>query len=247
VRLSKSKVNTYTNCPRQFRFEYIEKLKDYDDEPVEGTPLRIGLDVHDIYEWYYKHADSPYITGEDDMRKILAENPMSSKYQNYIDSFVEWNMEMFNEFGQRYMPDATEMYIHDQEEDFNGFIDVVFDSPEGKIIVDYKTGKQKSIREYAIELLLYKYIYERKTGNSVAHVGIFFPKEGNKWRMAKILLPGEEPPKKGAYFTLEDEFVAIDTMRSIRERIDDGDFPPNESFLCDWCDYRNMCQLEGYE
>lgn len=42
---SYSKVSTYSNCPRQYKYRYIDKLKIYDDFEADNA-LIIGTTVH---------------------------------------------------------------------------------------------------------------------------------------------------------------------------------------------------------
>jgi len=42
---SYSKVSTYNNCPRQYKYRYIDKLKVYDDFEADNA-LIVGTTVH---------------------------------------------------------------------------------------------------------------------------------------------------------------------------------------------------------
>ena len=42
---SYSKVTTYNNCPRQYKYRYVDKLKTYDDFEADNA-LIIGTAVH---------------------------------------------------------------------------------------------------------------------------------------------------------------------------------------------------------
>lgn len=42
---SYSKVSTYVNCPRQYKYRYIDKLKIYDDFEADNA-LIIGTTIH---------------------------------------------------------------------------------------------------------------------------------------------------------------------------------------------------------
>lgn len=66
---SYSKVSTYCNCPRQYKYRYIDKLKVYDDfEPdnalIVGTTLHLGIEQGlDVAIMYYKQQ-FPIITNK---------------------------------------------------------------------------------------------------------------------------------------------------------------------------------------
>lgn len=249
MRMSKSKAKDFLQCPRKFKYNYIDNLRTK-EEPEEGSPLKIGLDVHEIFEWYYKQPEAKKITKPYDqsMWNIFVKHPMAAEYVDFIDNFIQFNVEtLIPENGvPGYVPPEVELYIHDKELNLNGIIDAVFDSEDGKVVVDYKTGKPRAITEYILELTLYKMLYERHTGKKVAHCGIYFPKT-NTMRMARCLEPGEECDNKGPCISLEDEFVALDTLDTIREKIEEEDFPAKPGFLCRYCDYVNLCTADGVD
>jgi len=244
-RLSKSKILTYLNCPRQFKYAYIDK--EPRPEPEEDSPLRIGLDVHSMFEMYYNdpkaaELEPPY---ESAMFSILHKYPGYYKYINFIENFVDFNMTLIKESGvPGYLPKATELKLFDKDLNFVGIIDCVFETPSGIVILDFKTGKPKPITEYRIELLLYSILYSKQTGEDVDYVGIFFPRTGTI-RMAKIVKPTENPPEKGAFFTIDEEFEALSTIDEIRRRISMEHFVPSPSFLCNFCDYEDLCKKDG--
>ena len=240
-RLSKSKILRYGNCPLGF---YLDQQPEHVRvEPEEGSPLKIGLDVHELFEWYYKQPEAAKITQpySEAMYKIFQKNPLAIQYMDFIDNFIDWNLEMIADRGvPGYMPVDVEAKIYDKDLDFVGIIDVVFETEEGLVIIDYKTSKRpKSFRENRLELLLYKILYEKATGKKVKYVGIFYPAT-KAIRMGKILDPGEEAPPKMPTLNLDDEFWALAKLDDTRERIDLGQFPKNPGFLCDYCDHQGF-------
>lgn len=42
---SYSKVSTYSNCPRQYKYRYVDKLKIYDDFEADNA-LIVGTTIH---------------------------------------------------------------------------------------------------------------------------------------------------------------------------------------------------------
>ena len=249
MRMSKSKAKDFLQCPRKFKYNYIDDLRER-VEPEPGTPLRIGLDVHEIFEWYYKQPEAKTIEEpyEEAMWRILMKHPLAEEYMPFLENFIKFNIEeVIPESGvPGYVPPEVELYIHDKDLNLNGIIDAVFDSEDGKIIIDYKTGKPRAITEYILELTLYKIMYEKATGNKVSHCGIYFPKTNDK-RMARCLDLDEECDGKGPCITIEDEFTALDTLDYIREKIDKGEFPPKPGFLCNYCDFKNLCMADGVD
>ena len=55
MRLSKSKINTYLKCPREFKYKYIDEI-----ETPPNEYMALGSDVHLIAENYAKiYGDNP--------------------------------------------------------------------------------------------------------------------------------------------------------------------------------------------
>lgn len=248
MRMSKSKVLTFQQCPRKFKYDYIDGLSYDRDEPLPGTPLKIGLDVHEIFEWYYKQEEAalisrPYYISIID---ILMEHPLViPEYYKFLENFAKFNVRLIEEKGiPGYLPVGVELKLHDENLDLNGIMDVVYEGEDGKIIMDYKTGRPKPIGDYLLELTLYKILYENVTGEKVSHCGIYFPKN-DSIRMAKVLRPGQDPPEKMPLITLEDEFMALDVLDYVNHQIEKKNFPAKPGFLCRYCDYENMCMDEG--
>ena len=213
------------------------------DEPEEGSPLKIGTDVHELFEWYYKQPDAAKIKEpyEVSMWKIFARNKDSAKYTNFIDNFIKFNLEMIEDRGvPGYLPVEIEVDLTDKDLEFRGIIDVIFETKDGLVLLDYKTGKAKSISNHRLELTLYKILYEKVTGKKIRYVGVYFPKV-HALRMAKVLEPGEERKEKEPVITLDDELFALSKMDEVRECIEEEYFPANPGFLCRYCEHANDC------
>lgn len=245
MRLSKSRINLYLDCPKKYYYEHIKGLRQYVDDPLPGTPLRIGVDVHELFEWYYLQPEAakleePY---DESMRAILDTNPLSQLYPEYVDNFIDFNLMLINENGvPEYLPEDVELEVFDPELNLIGIIDAVYNHGGTRTIIDYKSSKRpKGIREYRLELTLYKIIYEQATGKKVDYCGIYFPYT-NAMRMLKVVGPGEEPPDDMPFITLEDELEAILTVDMVRERIHAAEFERDPGFMCRFCDYEVRCK-----
>lgn len=247
MKLSKSKYNTYKQCPRRYKYDYKDGLIKEREEPEEWSALRIGLDVHEIFEWYYLQPEAeevkkPY---DYDIDQVLRKHPKYDMYPNFMNNFVNFNMRLIEDSGvPGYLPEDVELKLYDPGLNLNGIVDVVFKTNAGRTILDYKTGKPKGIRQYREELIIYKMLYEAATGKQVDYCGIYFPLV-DQYRMMQVIGPGEEVPPKTAAITLEDEFYVLSQMDRMREKIENGEFPAKPGFLCGYCDYKNLCIMDG--
>ena len=248
-RLSKSAIITYLNCPYNFQLTYVKKKPQLKPEP--DSPLQIGTDVHGLFEQFYKderakNIQPPY---DEAIREIMMEHKGAEKYSNFIENFINFNLRMIEDNGiENYLPIEVESKLYDPELNFVGIIDCVYDTPDGVVILDFKTGKPKPITENRLELLLYKVLYLKTKKVEAKYGGIYYPRT-DTFRMARFLKPGEEAGEKETVLTIDDEFEALASLDEVRERISKKHFPPKPGFLCNFCSYgkngTNICKLEG--
>lgn len=234
MRMSKSKLATYQNCPYNFKLTYVDKLNQFDDEPEEGSPLKVGLEVHKIFEDYYvlpaaRVVAEPY---EETIADLIYALPNAEKYELHIDNFIAFNAHNIREKGiDKYIPKYRELKLHDETHNFNGIIDRAEEIDGGYSVIDYKTGKPKALTQYLEELALYKYLFEATMKEKVVEVGIYFSKSG-KLRTTEL--------------NDDDVERAIDNMELARRQILNEVFPKRPSFtrLCDFCSNRIVCDLD---
>lgn len=237
MKLSKSSVNSFLQCRRQFKYQYIDKIEQNTNEYMQ-----LGLDVHQIAENFIKRGG----ISSDDYRKTLQHlsDEIESDYDLtiHLDHLAEFFEEIFKNSEMKYEVFCAEEYLHDEEHDFSGLCDlVVRDENDDLIIIDYKTGRSGSIKKYRLELTYYKMLLESKYPNvDIISAGIFFTKDG-KTRFINFV----ETQDKGAFITQKDYEATLELLDYIRKEIREQRFYPNKQFLCKYCSYQKMCESEG--
>ena len=237
MKLSKSKVNSFLKCRREFRYRYIDKVE---EEPNEAMAL--GTDVHDIAEQFIKTGG----ISSDNYRKKLQElaDKQGSQYDLsvHLDNLADFFEDVFQNEKMHYEVFSCEDYLYDEEHDFSGLIDLaVRDENNDIIIIDYKTGKPGSIKKYRLELAYYKMLLESQYPNvEIISAGIFFTKDG-KARFLNFV----ECQDKGAFCTEKDCQAATDLLDFVRKEIEAQRFHPNKQFLCKYCTFQTLCEEEG--
>ena len=236
MRISKSKINTYKKCPREFKYIYVDHLK---SEPNQY--MQLGLDVHKIAEMVGLELKMKDKITDDDI--ILAfEN-------NYIESEFDTTKHMEhlffffkNIFDSGYKIINVEDNIYDKESNINGIVDLVLEDENGDlIIIDYKTSKSKPITDFRLELCMYRKLVESKyIGRTVSSAIIFFTKDG-KYRGFNFA----DEQEKGCYVTDEDYKAVFKYVDFINNKIDNNIFPPKKQFLCDYCNFQDRCNKDG--
>lgn len=237
MKLSKSAVNSFIKCRREFKYAYIDKIE---QEPNEY--MQLGTDVHQIAEDFIKKGG----IYSDDYRQKLQE--LADEYGSEFDLDIHLNHladffeDVFQNEKMQYEVFCVEEFLYDKEHNFSGLCDlVVRDENNDLIIIDYKTGKSGSIKKYRLELTYYKMLLEAKYPNvDVISAGIFFTKDG-KTRFINFV----ETQDKGAFVTQKDYQATLDLLDFIRDEVDEGRLYPNRQYLCRYCGYQDRCEQDG--
>ena len=233
-RLSKSKVNDYLQCPRKFRYSNIDKI-----ETEENEYFKIGSDVHQIAEDFIKlwQKDNSI-----DFLDTLYE--LESKYEDDYKDHCRNLAKFFKEklVDEGYDVFSTEEYILSEKYNFSGLADIVLEKDGKLTVVDYKTGKSKSVRDYVTELCYYKMLVEDKyPQKTVEYAAIFFTKDG---RYSELMFTEDEYSAINCSVTEYNN--KIDLIEEVREKIEAGEFPPIRQYLCKSCDFKEHCDEEGF-
>lgn len=237
MKLSKSKVNSFLKCRREFKYRYIDKIE---EEPNDA--MQLGTDVHEIAEQFIKTGGISSDNYRDKLQELADKQNSNFDLTIHLDHLAEFFEDVFQNEKMHYEVFSVEDYLYDEEHDFSGLCDlVVRDENNDIIIIDYKTGKSNSIKKYRLELVYYKMLLESQYPNiDIISAGIFFTKDG-KSRFLNFV----ECQDKGAFCTEKDCNAALDLLDFVREEIKAQRFHPNKQFLCKYCGFESLCKEEG--
>ena len=247
--LSKSKILTFMRCPRQFKYIYIDKLKD-----EVGRAAQIGLDVHEYAENIANELKNKETITEDLILNVMlklypfteedfeTDQHAQSLYTFFTDALVIQGYKIFGVEGR----------VDDEDDQLRGIVDLVLEDPETEelFIIDYKTGKVKAISQFRLELCIYRKLIEHKyQDRKVTSACIFFTKNAS-YKGFNFA----ESQKKGSYVTEEEYNLVFEFIDTIRELIDMKYSSPNRddynknqrySFCRDYCNFYDRCQCDG--
>lgn len=219
-RMSKSKFNTFIDCPKQYWFSQ------YFPQNAEVSPaMERGSELHDLLDDYYKTPESKVTNDKTTMKYNMLQLKNSSKYVKEIDKFINWTEHL-----NFIVPESCEEKIYDEELDIVIKWDRIDYDGEKRILWDYKTGQLKKVEEFKFELGLYALIYQKNTGNRVHYVGIYFI-DHQKFGMIKIT----------------DEYMKeiVDKVSDLNSELRDYQrtniWPTKSSYKCSWCRWKNDC------
>lgn len=250
---SHSRLETYGNCPRQYKLQYLDKIEIEEAESVEAF---LGGRVHETLEKLYKDVR---MTRLPSLEEVLAyyEKIWDENWHEGVHIVrADYTADNYREVGRRCLADyyrrhhpfdsstiiALEQLVSfplDGEEKYwiRGVIDRLALAPDGTYeIHDYKTSGRLRTQAEADkdrQLALYHLAIERmwpdvKDVDLVWHYLVF----GKELRSRRT--PAELK-------TLKQEILAaIETI----ER--DTEFRPHEGPLCDWCSYPDYCPAKKH-
>ncbi|MFA9428706.1 RecB family exonuclease [Egicoccus sp. AB-alg2] len=243
VRLSFSRVDAYANCPRRFRYAYVDKLP---GKP--GPHLSFGTSIHAALEDFYDRK-LPTCPTEDELLGFLYERWDSTGF-SHLDrgeqlAYYRHAQDVLRRFHRRAapvyrLPAATEAWFElpiGFEATVVGSIDRVDVDDDGRFhVVDYKTNRKVKNRERvadSLQLAIYALACRHLFGVLPATVSLDFVVAG-----VTVTVPLEDLDLDAA----RERVLA--TARAVREER----YEPTPNRLCDWCDFKALCPAwEGNE
>jgi len=150
--ISKSQVSTYSYCPMQYKFRYVDGIKS------ETNPtLAIGSRIHEFYDKFFEVAKE---VAPEDWYGLI--HPGFSPYeQKMIRCFMDYEWSRLKKFNNNYdlwMPIMRETMVVNEELGLRGIIDRVDKVNDEYIIVEYKTSKSIYKPSLQKEFGFYKYL-----------------------------------------------------------------------------------------
>lgn len=250
--LSPSRAGDFKQCPLLYRFRAVDRL--------EETPTRAqvrGTVVHSVLErmfglpaeqrdlttaqellepaWKDLLAEQPELQG-------LFEGPDDPELASWLESagkLVESYFEL--EDPRRLAPKDCELRVETELDSglaLRGFVDRVDQAPTGEIrLVDYKTGRaprQVGEARALFQMKFYALVLWRAHG--VVPKQLLLMYLADKQQLAY-------EPDEGELRRFERTLEAI--WNAILKAGETGDFRPNPSKLCDYCDHKPLCPAHG--
>lgn len=212
-----SKLNTHNQCPRRFKYQYIDKIP---QEERDVTPLLKGGAVHSILENFPEPS----------------KHKLSEKYQYIVDNFMK------SDIGQKYLTrdsvrehsfaitDKLEPTNYGNKESiFRGHIDYICLDNDCINLIDWKTGKYREEKYQDFNQLLFYAIYFFYSYPNV-----------NNIRISYVYVEHDLENS----ITLERQYLNnyVNSLLEMIEKTEtDTEFEKNKTELCEYCPYKNHC------
>lgn len=248
--VSPTRLNTWLSCPLKFKLRYVDGV----EEPTSPS-LFLGKRVHDGLEFFYRHRqDGEHLSVPDVSHHLVEswEEAVAAEQMRFDSLDDETAL-------RRQAIDLVEAYLNarDCDEGFPvavetplkcplidpdtgddlgvalfGFVDLVLESPDGLVIVDFKTAARSGAPlaiAHEVQLSCYAYAFRQVFGVTEQELQIR--------SLIKTKTPKVEthryPARDDAHFR---RLFAV--IRAYLDGLHSGRFVYRPSWTCSMCDYR---------
>lgn len=239
---SYSQAHTFEQCPMNYYFRYVEGLKvikayEADDARVLGQAIHKGIET-DVETAIHKYFMTFPVIDQAHINESIK---------------LEWWIPKVKDI----LP-TGHYEVHIQNDWFQGFLDLIVpctkhddELPHGLYdLYDFKYSNNTDSYMKSNQLHVYRYMFEKITGKKIRkQYFVFVPK-------IKLKQGFEEPDleyRKKLCKELSDKKVMIKEVPYEPEKVTDffetiiniqhtSSFMKNESFLCNWCEYKEFCK-----
>lgn len=234
ARLSASAVQTYENCPLQFKLDREWRI------PGEvPAAMQYGGCMHRVLKTYYDSVRMGREMSEEALieffRSDLDEAAIQDRYQH--DLYEQQGVDQLKEFLQARRRNPVPEVLHTEEffevqignTTVAGRIDRIDRASDSQVVViDYKTGKPQSQddADKSLQLSIYALAARQKWGYKADHLVLYNLDENNE-----VVTQRNDA----------DLSAAAERVEEVAGAIAVGNFDAKPSFNCRFCAYRSLC------
>ncbi len=246
--ISYNQIRLYQDCPRRFYYHYIKEIK----VPINEKTY-VGVIFHKTIEEYFKRKiEGKVLSNENvkDLFSVFFDNEIRNSEVIWLTS-IEKNKKRGFAFVNFFMKNIAsnvsplmvekEISIYSPELDVKimGIIDLI---EKDFSITDFKTTTSKwsksRVDKSYLQMMIYSYIIEKDLGFSPKELKfeiLYSGKSNNIKHQRTVVVP-----------TIVDENKMLSILKYIVNGIKSGNFYKNPSYLCNICEYRDICRKDKY-
>jgi DNA helicase-2/ATP-dependent DNA helicase PcrA len=266
TRFSFTQLRAFETCPYQYRFAHILRV------PIRGKSVfSFGKTIHATLQQFFELVRQRAGVEQTDLfgnnirdqkleirkqkPKVSLDELLDIYEKTWIDDWYP-SRKVHDEYKQKGKKALTNFYktiekdipvpkylerpfnlkLEDDGDEYTikGVIDRIDPLNDGIEIIDYKTGSGKTEKSFTAEdkeqLLIYQLAARQVLGEKVESLSFYYIEAGNK-----VSFLGTDAELK----KMEKKII------SIIQEIKKGKFPPKPSKLCEWCDFKNICEFRA--
>ncbi|MBI5210680.1 MAG: PD-(D/E)XK nuclease family protein [Elusimicrobia bacterium] len=253
-----SKLDTYRDCPRRYRYRYVDRIK----RERRTAESFLGSCVHASLEDLYRHLqqgrtmpweeflavfDGHWAAGWSDAIEIHDKRLAADDFKKvgkdclwtYYEAHAPFADGKSHEVEKKLsMTLAVDVDGEQEEYHIDGIMDRLSfprGRPDAVEVHDYKTGAHLPTQDQVDEMFQFQ-VYDllvRRQFPRTRSVKVFL----HYLRFGRALEPGRDPAVD------EGEKTKAELASLIRAVKRDHAWEPRRSHLCDWCEYRDICPL----
>lgn len=233
MRYSYSNISTFAQCPRKWKYQYVDKLKTIPDTDP-GNALWCGLAIHKgIEEWSVQSGIDEY----------------KSHYNIITDENINWMIQLEYQLTKLLdiIPKGGQHEIEVKTDLFIGYIDYIV----GDEIWDWKFSNNIDNYLTSPQLSIYRhYLSVVRPDIQINHIKFcFIPKINIKQKKNETIFEFRQRLQEHLEAS-EIKFVevpysedSVTQFESACQTLDHiENFPKNETRLCSWCQYEALCK-----
>ena len=249
---SHSRLSTFEKCPLQFRYRYLDKIK----RETQGVEAFLGIRVHEALEKVYRDVGMERVPSLDEVLAFYRER-WEAEYSDRI-TIVKtgYGPAHYRSVGERCLVDYYDRYTPFDQERTLGL--------EERIALDLGGDRRYRVQGFIDRLArsgpgIYE-IHDYKTSSSLpAERDLRADRQLSFYQMAvqERFPDAREVRLIWHYLAFNQELRSTRTpeqlssqstaaMRLIDRIEAQTEFPPRESPLCRWCDYRDICPVQKH-
>lgn len=252
---SYSRIGCFEQCPRKYKFRYIEKP---DIEVPQGIEAYMGTMVHETLQQCYRLAQWDKIMSRDELLAYYRRRWEDARPANLKIVRTDMTEEDYARIGEK----ALERY-HNRHQPFDQEItlglekQVIFAlDPDGKYKMQGYIDRLSRDKQGCLRIQDYKTSGKLPTQPEVD--------SDNQLALYQIAVQDMWPDNNGIelvwhYLQFDTILVShrrseqldelrgeyLDKIRKIERAEELGNFPTVETNLCDWCEYYQLCPAKG--
>jgi putative RecB family exonuclease len=245
ITYSNSKISTYLQCAKKYKFSYIDKIETEVENTIEAF---MGDLVHRSLEKLYKDLNYMKLNTKEEIL-LYYDEMWSNEYNENIlivkeyssDNYKDKGRQMIIDYYESYHPfnqgktiglETTDYYDLNDQYKIHVRIDRLVDMGDGVYeIHDYKTNNQLKTQIEADEdrqLAIYSMGVKEKYADCKKVILV--------WHMLAF-------NKEIRSERTQDELIKLkqDILDDIKRIESEEEFEPNKTALCDYCAYKEIC------